>query len=608
MLFLKQIINEIKNTLKSKFIWIIGLVLLVACVAIPIVNFITERNYRSNMHYPMPMMDRGMYMGSDIAYKMSYGYGMPYYPGDFEEESMVIDGITIEFDNPFFWYLKNLEMEKEYFENENNAFSSPKVKDLILLAMEEEKQYYLNLAQYITDQMDYRVELVWSGKDNIYNKFIYEHNDLPKEELFEAISNRIGIDHDSFDDIYINISSEDRLRAIDEIDERLEDFYTLAEKDDFSLFIDLRIRMERDSIEKTKEQIAIQEKIAIDDPSQEEWISDYIVQMQNEIDFIEENNIPILEYRLEKNIIPGRDIWQNSALSSIENNKRQLMYVNIVSEEEFNSERYFIDEYKTYNNYLKALEAERDGYNNQIIIAQRSLDANKPDMAFEPSGARNRTFKYLSFASFIAMFATLIGGWLMASEFQQGTIRLLMIRPKTRTKILMAKFLSAFVLSILLYTAGILLNLITNGICFGFKDFTFPNFTISGQVNFWAFYLPKFVVCILPAIFTFSLAFLMSVLARNIAVAIIVPIAVFFGSTILMQILVFSRGVARWIAFTPIPYMDFTSFFSQYSTVKSAIQKGIPLSLGYGIMVMLGLSLLFVIISIITFKKRDITN
>jgi len=183
------------------------------------------------------------------------------------------------------------------------------------------------------------------------------------------------------------------------------------------------------------------------------------------------------------------------------------MYRKILTEEEFNRERYLVEQYKTYARYVSTMEAERDEINNQIVIAERSLDAGKPDMSFEPFGSRNRTFEFLSYSSFVAMFAILIGGWLMASEFQQGTIRLLIIRPKTRTKILMAKFLSALIIFLVLYILGSFLNMITNGICFGFKDFTYPNFTISGEINFFAYYLPKFAVCIMPAIFTFSLSF-----------------------------------------------------------------------------------------------------
>ena len=39
------------------------------------------------------------------------------------------------------------------------------------------------------------------------------------------------------------------------------------------------------------------------------------------------------------------------------------------------------DRYKTYARYVSTMEAERDEINNQIVIAERSLDAGKPDMS-----------------------------------------------------------------------------------------------------------------------------------------------------------------------------------------------------------------------------------
>ncbi|MGI5851924.1 MAG: ABC transporter permease subunit [Caldicoprobacterales bacterium] len=597
MLFLRQVKYEIKNIIRSKFILIIGILILAICIASPIISLIGQKS-RTDMYYPM--VARGV--------MTSVVYDRPWYPGEYEEEPIIVDGVTIKSDNPFFWNVKSLIDERGYMENDKGNFSSPEVLDLILGVMEAEQKFYVDLAGHITEHGDYRVELAWAGREIICDKFVYEHNHLPKEQLYEAMSYRMGYEPDIFDEKFINITPEEKLAALDEIDEQLNSLYKVVETNDFPLFVDLRIKQERHNIEDIKERIAIQEKIIIDDPSQEEWVSEYIEQMKNEIELIETNNIPTLEYRLQNNIIPGEDIWQNTALSNIEMNKRELMYRKILTEEEFNRERYLVEQYKTYARYVSTMEAERDEINNQIVIAERSLDAGKPDMSFEPFGSRNRTFEFLSYSSFVAMFAILIGGWLMASEFQQGTIRLLIIRPKTRTKILMAKFLSALIIFLVLYILGSFLNMITNGICFGFKDFTYPNFTISGEINFFAYYLPKFAVCIMPAIFTFSLSFLLSVLIRNIAVAIIIPIALYIGSTIMMQILVYGNSVAKWIAFTPIPYMEFTSFFNRHSVVKSAIQKGIPLGIGYGILMLVSLSVIFVILSIFTFKRRDITN
>ena len=44
-----------------------------------------------------------------------------------------------------------------------------------------------------------------------------------------------------FDEKFINITPEERLAALDEIDEQLNTLYKVVETNDFPLFIDLRI-------------------------------------------------------------------------------------------------------------------------------------------------------------------------------------------------------------------------------------------------------------------------------------------------------------------------------------------------------------------------------
>jgi len=215
--------------------------------------------------------------------------------------------------------------------------------------------------------------------------------------------------------------------------------------------------------------------------------------------------------------------------------------------------------------------------------------------------------QFLDYSVFVALFAVLLGGWIIASEFQQGTIRLLMIRPKKRIKILMSKFLAALAICLGIYVIGSLLNMVTNGICFGFSDYAFPNYTISGEINFFAYYIPKFLACIITIIFGFAVAFMLSVVVKNAAVSIAVPIICFIGCSILMSVFAYSR-IINWVVYTPIPYVQISSFFVPYSAVQSMIQRGISLNLTYGILLLLVLSAVCTFVSIFVFQKRDIAN
>ncbi len=606
MKFLKQVGVEIKNIFTSKFLMIIGILVLLISIAAPLIGLFSVGS-RGDIYYPG---------GPEIMYEqaVSYDYGVVrggfvdegYYDG---QEPITVDGVIITPDNPFYWNFTSIENEKQSLESGGGFFTDPEAANLMLDLLDIETQYYLHFAKTITTYNDYRMNLTWNGTSVLYDKFIYEHEDADKEALLEVLQYRMGVDPESFDEKYINIIPEERLAAIDEADDYLNRLYDVVDNNNFAQYIDLQVEQQQKNIQNMEEQIAIFEQDIIEHPQQEEGLSWQIEEMRKQIEYINTSTIPMLYYRLEKNIIPGLDIWQNRAIADIENAQSWLQYNEIVSEEEFNSTQYqhLVDQYKTYYRYKTEMQLQTDERNSTILIGQKCLDADQPDMKYVPGGARNITVQFLDYSIIIALFAVLLGGWVMGSEFQQGTIRLLLIRPKTRTKILMSKFLAALAISLAVYIAGSLLNILMNGICFGFSDYAFPNYTVAGEIGFFAYYIPKLIACCVTILFAYCIAFMLSILVKNIAVSIAVPIACYIGCFISMNILAYTRTM-DWIAYTPIPYVQISSFYKQYSPVATMLDRGVPLSLTYGIIMLLVLAAVCVTVSILTFRKRDITH
>ena len=593
MKFLNQIAIEIKNIFRSKFLLIIGILILAASIVFPVVVAIVGNS--ADLSIGARPIERAV-------------FGMRYYNS--EDEPITVEGVTIEPENPFYWNIRSINEEKGYYEDDINRFSSPQALDMVLDMMDAELEYYMFFAARITVSSDYRRDLAWSGNSTLYDKFIYENYDPETvDDLKEAISYRYGMDDKTFEEKYVNITSEERLKKIDEANDFLNTIFEVVEANDFARYIDLRIEQSNDQIADLEEQIDIQEQAIIENPSQEEALNRNIEDLQKQIDMINTNTIPILEYRLQENIIPGEDRWENEALSEVSSCRSQLAYNTIVTEEEFNRDQWMAEQYGNYNQYVITMQAQIDDLNNRLLVAQRCLDTGKPDMKFVPRGARNMTANFLGYSTFIALFGVMLGGWIIASEYQQGTIRLLMIRPKTRLKILMSKFMAALLLCFGIYAAGALLNMITNGICFGFGDYLYPNVTVSGSINFFIYYLPRFLACLVPILFGFSVAFMLSVLVRNAAVSITVPIFCFIGSIIAMSVLAYRNALyIKWIAWTPIPYVQLNTLFTQNYMIDNMLQRGVPLSVTYGILLLLGLSAICIAVAMRVFKKRDITN
>ncbi|MDD5016590.1 MAG: ABC transporter permease [Eubacteriales bacterium] len=593
--FINQIKIESKKIWKSKFMLVFCILALFASIAAPVVTAIAQA---ATDYY-------GGYSPYDVVYeKAVYAYDEGYYYGE-DEEPITVDGVTVTYDNPFYWSLSSIIYEQEYIGTDSSLFTTPEALDLTLDLLDEELSFYVRFAKNITTYEDYRYELAWNGIYSLYDKFIYEHSDTDPDVLEEAAQYRLYLDPAVYDATYVDITAEERLKALDAANESLDALFDVVENNDFPQYIALRLQQEQDNIDSLNDQIAVQQKAIIDNPSQEDELNRYILDLQNQIEMIETDTIPTLEYRLEKNIIPYADVWQNAAIDDITNNKYNIQYTTIITKEEFNNQSYYAIQYGTYEKYVAAMNAQIDGYKNAILIAQKCLDADQPDMKYVTDGARYITVSFLGFSMFIALFAVIIGGFIIASEFQQGTIRLLMIRPKTRIKILMSKFLAALFICLGVYLAGCVINLLMNGALFGFYDFGYPNFTVSGEIGFFAYYIPKFLACSVSIIFAYSFAFMFSVLVRNSAVSISVPIV---GYVVLMVLMTFLGYTAGWLAYTPIPYINISTFFAEYSTTYYMMQNGIHLDLAIGIPMLIVLSALCTFISVWVFKKRDITN
>ena len=87
MKFIRQIKIEIQNILRSRFLLIIGILLLAASIVMPVISVIARNSREQNPG-----------IGGPIMYEraVSVSYGKPYY--DSGEEPVIVDGVTIEAD------------------------------------------------------------------------------------------------------------------------------------------------------------------------------------------------------------------------------------------------------------------------------------------------------------------------------------------------------------------------------------------------------------------------------------------------------------------------------------------------------------------------------
>ena len=527
-----------------------------------------------------------------------YGYG-------YMEGELVVNDITIEDDSIFYWDIYQLTQTKQWLQD--NATSSN--DDLAIELVDILLQDYLSMANEIKDYQDYRANVVWMRTGNIVDIFIIQHIDVPAEDMQMILesANAYYRDPYSVKSQYYDISDEERQLKLENAQKDLALSDKIIKYGDHDAYFEYIMGQAQNEIESMKTEIERLEQSIIDDPSNESIFNEQIENIKQQIKNTEEIRIPIIEYRIANDIVPGADDWRDTALNSKEGALYDIQYNGqLKTQEEFEKEEYLKWQYGTYEKYKKAVQKIVDDATNRLQVAEKSMETGKPDMQFVEDGSRQKVSNFMWYSLLIAVFAAIFAGGLMAREFQSGTIRLLFIRPRSRAKIALSKFFALILICAGVYAASVILNLITNGIMFGFSDFGYPNYTISSGlrgVGFFAYIMPKLLACFVVVIFGASTAYFLSIVTRSTALSVSIPLVAFAGSLIAMQFVGYSEKYS-WIVYTPLPYVNMPQILTGSYYSPAGIEPIVPL----GIAMLLVISVVAIVSSIIILKKRDITN
>ncbi|MCL6601631.1 MAG: ABC transporter permease [Paenibacillus sp.] len=203
----------------------------------------------------------------------------------------------------------------------------------------------------------------------------------------------------------------------------------------------------------------------------------------------------------------------------------------------------------------------------------------------------------VSIAFFLnTIFTVVVASDSVAGEFSWGTIKLLLIRPWSRSKILLSKYISLVIFSLL---STVVL------VAFGFASSSIFS-TSAGEgmnaVTNWspAKYTFMGILCQYIALFlTAALAFMVSSVFRASGLAIGLSLFIMFATDILVQI--FSPDRYEWAK-----YLIFTHMDLQVYLVSDSGPGGV--SLWFSIGVLAAYYVLFLSVAWLVFRKRDVST
>lgn len=200
----------------------------------------------------------------------------------------------------------------------------------------------------------------------------------------------------------------------------------------------------------------------------------------------------------------------------------------------------------------------------------------------------------------VTIFTVVIAADIVAGEFATGTIKLLLIRPASRSKILLSKYISVSMFSLLLLVVLFVSSFLVNGVLHQFSDIGSPYLHVGkdmvvAESSMVLHVLNTYGLKCIELIMIVTLAFMISTVFRSSSLAISMSLLFLF----LGQAITIFFSYWSWGRFWLFANTDLT----QYIEGKPLIEG---MNMTFSIMVLVAYFLLFNFLSWSIFQKRDV--
>ncbi|NGZ74831.1 ABC transporter permease [Saccharibacillus alkalitolerans] len=201
-------------------------------------------------------------------------------------------------------------------------------------------------------------------------------------------------------------------------------------------------------------------------------------------------------------------------------------------------------------------------------------------------------FKFLP-----TVFAIAVAADSVAGEFARGTIKLLLIRPWSRSKVLLAKYLSLVLFMLGLFTLFTGLGLLASAILFGTGSASDDLLAqISGSMS--AYFWWSLLYGIVESLIYMTMAFMFSAVFRSNSLAVALTIILLFmGNVITLLVDPAKYAIGRYLLFANL---DLTQY------INSATGQHGVMSLGFSLAVLAVYYAVFLGLAFWVFRKRDV--
>lgn len=236
---------------------------------------------------------------------------------------------------------------------------------------------------------------------------------------------------------------------------------------------------------------------------------------------------------------------------------------------------------------------------NTIALNEYRLENDmKPSSTLNVWSYTEQNFPLITIAGLIII---IVAASIVSSEFSWGTIKLVMIRPVSRFKVLLSKYVTVLLFGVIVITTLFISSLLVGLIFFGNSE-TNIHLTVHNGVVFeenilW-YLIRYFLISTVDLWMMTSMAFMLSTLFRSNAMALGISLfAYLMGST-------FTNLLAG--KFEGMKYVLFANTDLNMYSSGTVLIKG--MTLGFSITVLLVYLTVFLTTSFVSFQKRDIAS
>ena len=242
-----------------------------------------------------------------------------------------------------------------------------------------------------------------------------------------------------------------------------------------------------------------------------------------------------------------------------------------------------------------ALRADAE---NKLKIAEYRLENDIPT---PPSNPWSALLTLSGLMEMVIIFAIIIAADMVAGEYTAGTMKLLLIRPHSRTKILLSKYIAVSLFAVVMLALLVVFGYATNALFYGSGNIYTTDLFLNqqGQIvqqNVLMQVIKMYGLSIFPVMGYVTLAFAVSTILRNSALAVGISLFIMIVGNSMIEATAKMEG---------LKYLPFAN--SDISLYIFHLPARPEMTLGFSISVLLAYIFTLTFISWAVFKKRDVS-